>query len=49
MKILGERNQQYAILFIYLSKERLEYALIEEKIKALIDRLIKEINGENSG
>ncbi len=35
------KNRQYAIIFIFIGKEKLEYKIIEKGIKNAIERIIK--------
>jgi len=42
-RFLKEQNKSVAIMLVYIAKEELSYAVIEDKINKIIDRLIKKI------
>lgn len=45
---LTEKNRRLAIAFIYLADELLNSALVEEKIKAALTRIVEKISTEQT-
>ena len=46
---LTEKNRRLAISFIYLADELMNSALVEEKIKAALTRIVEKISTEQTG
>ena len=45
---LTEKNRRLAIAFIYLADELMNSALVEEKIKAALTRIVEKISAEQT-
>lgn len=45
---LTEKNRRLAIAFIYLTDELMNSALVEEKIKAALTRIVEKISAEQT-